>query len=181
MNFLRRGNMQKQNNRSDVYEIQNYLRRIQLANNEINLLNPDGIYGPETVEAVIAYQIKKNIPATGRVDSLTWEKIYEDFLIADERLSVPEKVSFFPLGIAEMKKGDAFDEIYVLQTLLRAFERWLENPNILEITGVYDDATEKSVKELQRVFGLEETGWVSKSLWNKAVRFHNNRYFSESY
>ena len=179
MSYLWRGNMAMQNNRNEVYEIQSYLRTIQLANNEERMINPDGIYGNETVEAVMEYQIRNNIPATGRVDSLTWDSIYRDYLIADEILSVPEKVAFFPLGIAEFKKGDEYDEIYVLQALIRAYDKRVENPQILEITGVFDENTENAVKEIQRAFNLPQTGRVNKTLWNKAVRFHNNRYFSE--
>ena len=167
------------NNKNDVYEIQRYLRAIQLANNEEKLINPDGIYGSETVEVVMEYQIKHNIPATGRVDSLTWDSIYRDYLIADESLSVPEKVAFFPLGIAELKKGDTYDEIYVLQALLRAYDKQSQNPQTVELTGIFDENTENAVKEIQRVFDLPQTGRVDKFLWNKAVRFHNNRYFSE--
>ncbi len=170
-----------QNNSNDVYEIQNYLRKIQLANNEENLINPDGIYGNETVEAVMEYQIRNNIPATGRVDSFTWENIYRDYLVADEILSVPEKVSFFPLGISEFKKGDNYDEIYVLQTLIKAYDKRFGNPQILEITGVFDENTENAVREIQKAFDLPQTGKVDKRLWNKVVRFHNNRYFAESY
>ncbi|MBE7012435.1 MAG: peptidoglycan-binding protein [Ruminococcaceae bacterium] len=170
-----------QNNREDVYEIQNYLRAIQLANNESALLNPDGIYGSETVEAVIEYQIKNSIPATGRVDSFTWDSIYRDYNIAKENLSAPEKVSFFPLGVYELKKGDDYDEIYVLQALIRTYDKRLGNPQPLVITGVFDENTERAVKEIQRIFDLPQTGTVNKSLWNKMAKFHNDRYFSERY
>lgn len=168
-----------ENNRSDVYELQTYLRTIQLVNGATNLLNPDGIYGRETTEAVMSFQIANNIPATGRVDSRTWERIFEEYLIAEEKLGVAEGVRIFPLGIAEMKKGDSYDEIYVLQVLLRKNENRLNMPALVSLSGVFDDETEAAVKEIQRIFGVEQTGIVNKQDWNRLARYHNVKYLSE--
>lgn len=171
--------MAKRNNREDVYELQLYLRLIQLADGKTNLLNPDGVYGRETTDAVMSFQIANNIPATGRVDTRTWKKIYEEYLKAEEKVALPQGIRIYPLDIDEMKKGDNYDEIYALQLLLRKNDIRFNKPEILEITGVFDEKTENAVKDFQRMFGLTQTGRVDKLLWNKFANFHNERYINE--
>lgn len=170
-----------QNNKKDVYEIQNYIRAIQRADNEENLINPDGIYGAETAEAVMSYQIKKKLPATGRVDTNTWENIYSDYIVAAEILSPAQKVSFFPNNLKALKKGDKRDEVYILQGILRYYQRRNGEKETVEFTGIFDDNTEQVVVEIQKAANVNQTGIVDKLFWNKIVKLHNNRFFSENY
>ncbi len=168
-----------ENNRAEVYELQMYLRVIQLAGGLRPLINPDGIYGAETVEAVRSFQIANRIPATGRVDTKTWDRIYEEYLVAGEILGIPEEIRVFPLDIQALKKGDEYDEIYVLQFLLRKNDKRLNNPQTVQFSGIFDNDTERSVMEFQRIFGEEQTGVVDKMLWNKMARYHNVKYLNE--
>lgn len=46
---------------------------------EIPPLNIDGIFGPNTRNAVIAAQRRFQLPQTGIVDSITWDEIYDQF------------------------------------------------------------------------------------------------------
>lgn len=46
---------------------------------EIPPLSVDGVYGRQTGAAVLAVQRRYGLPETGSVDSLTWEKIYNQF------------------------------------------------------------------------------------------------------
>ena len=65
--------------REEIYELQLYLRVIQLARGLRPLVNPDGIYGAETREAVRNFQTANNLPPTGEVDTQTWDRIYEEY------------------------------------------------------------------------------------------------------
>ena len=168
-----------ENNRAEVYELQRYLRIIQLAYGLRPLINPDGIYGAETIEAVRRFQIANNIPATGRVDTLSWNRIYEEYLVAQEILDVARAIRAYPSGVTELKKGDESDEIYVLQFLLRKNDKRLKRPQTVSLNGVFDNETERAVKELQRVLGKEQTGIVDKRLWNELADYHNVKYLNE--
>ncbi len=165
--------------REEIYELQLYLRVIQLARGLRPLVNPDGIYGAETREAVRSFQTANNLPATGEVDTPTWDRIYAEYLIAQEILGIPEEIRAFPIGIRELKKGDRMDEIYVLQFLLRKNDRRLNKIGRVEFSGIFDDETEQSVMEFQRILGEEQTGIVDKMLWNKMARYHNVKYLNE--
>ncbi len=168
-----------QDTRAHIYEIQYYLRVIQIAMGEEKLLNPDGIYGEETTEAVKNFQRQFGLLVTGNVDKLTWEKITEEYLKAEEALAVASAVRIYPLGVQEIKKGDVYEEIYVLQFLLRKNDMRHKGSSDVNYSGVYDDATENSVKDLQRILGLQQTGVFDKSLWNRLAAYHNTKYLNE--
>lgn len=46
---------------------------------QIPTVNIDGIFGPETAEAVIAFQRWLGLPQTGAVDRTTWDELYDQF------------------------------------------------------------------------------------------------------
>lgn len=51
------------------------LRRIHLANGTVGLINPDGLFGPETRDAVVQAQRIAGLSETGSVDLETWSAI----------------------------------------------------------------------------------------------------------
>ena len=69
-----------------------------------------------------------------------------------------------------MKTGDSYDEVLLLQVMLKKLaDRYKNLPEVL-LTGVFDGETENSVKALQRVFGLPQTGRVDRKTWNRISR-----------
>ena len=72
----------QENRRAEIYELQTMLRLLSQINPNFPPVNPDGIYGPETVSAVSAFQRFHGLPVTGVTDNSTWETIvdiYEDY------------------------------------------------------------------------------------------------------
>ena len=57
-----------------TFEAQRYLRALHFdaAAPEIPLINPDGIYGAETRDAVREFQRTHGLPVTGEIDYQTW-------------------------------------------------------------------------------------------------------------
>ena len=60
----------------NVFEVQHILREYYKRHGDIPLINPDGIFGSETTEAVKALQHILGMEATGIVDYPTWEKFF---------------------------------------------------------------------------------------------------------
>ncbi len=58
-----------------IRELQEYLRQIE-PNTEIAII-PDGVFGPETTDAVMRFQRLVAIEETGIVDYITWMQIVE--------------------------------------------------------------------------------------------------------
>ncbi|MCM1468827.1 MAG: peptidoglycan-binding protein, partial [Alistipes sp.] len=63
-----------------VMQLQEQLNRIRENYNAIPYLNPDGIYGPQTAEAVRVFQRIFNMPQTGVVDFPTWYRISDMYV-----------------------------------------------------------------------------------------------------
>lgn len=96
----------------------------------------DGIYGPETVDAVKAFQAEVGLPETGLPDPAT-QKAMAEKLATDEAMNVS-----------------------ALQGLLKGLGLY-NGP----INGVYDEATENAVKALQAQLGVPETGTMDPATW----------------
>lgn len=63
-----------------VMQLQEQLNRIRENYNAIPYLNPDGIFGPRTAEAVREFQRIFNMPQTGVVDFPTWYRISDMYV-----------------------------------------------------------------------------------------------------
>ena len=58
-----------------IRSLQTMLQVIAASNPEYQPVIPDGIYGPETMQAVAGFQRKHALPVTGITDQATWEAI----------------------------------------------------------------------------------------------------------
>lgn len=160
-------------NAANVYELQSYLRYISGYMKGISRLNPDGIYGPETANAVKIFQQRSGLPQTGEADYETWTRIVETYDELKRQHELPHMVSVYPLDVPHLKEGDAFDEIYVLQIMLRRLARIFKNISMPNLTGVYDEKTSKAVRDFSRLYGKESVNTVDRELWNVMTDTYN--------
>lgn len=61
--------------KQNIFELQVMLRRIHFADGTVDLINPDGLFGTETRDAVVQAQRIAGLSETGRVDLETWSAI----------------------------------------------------------------------------------------------------------
>ena len=59
----------------DVRLLQEYLAAIAPVFPSIPTITPDGVFGPRTRDAVIAFQEQFSLPINGQVGAITWEAI----------------------------------------------------------------------------------------------------------
>lgn len=62
-------------NKQNIFELQVMLRRIHFADGTVGLINPDGLFGSETRDAVVQAQRIAGLSETGSVDLETWSAI----------------------------------------------------------------------------------------------------------
>jgi peptidoglycan hydrolase-like protein with peptidoglycan-binding domain len=160
-------------NKANIYELQSFLRFIATNSEGIPLIVPDGIYGPETRMAVMAFQKKSGLPQTGEVDLLTWEEIVAVYDNLKRQNKTPNRIAGYPLDIPSLKEGDDFEEIYLLQIMLRKIARVFKNITMPDLTGVYDSKTSRAVEDFSRLYGKESHGKVDRELWNILTNTHN--------
>ncbi len=163
------------NNKESIAEVQRYLRELHHdTDGDIPLVNPDGIYGKETVAAVEAFQRANGLAVTGRVDNATWDAIYEAFLEALTRRAKPVGISPFPDEDAyEVVEGESSDVVMAVQLVLRLLANIYDEIDGASTGGVYDEPTATDVRAFQTRQGLPVTGKVDKVTWNALADAYN--------
>ncbi len=158
---------QTHNNSANIYELQQYLRYISQNTDWVPLVNPDGIYGIETANAVKTIQRRFGLPATGETDFATWNIILELYLELYRKNRLPSPVHVYPLGIPFLEEGDILDEIYILQVMLKRLSKIYTNISSVDITGKFDTKTTNSVNSFKNCCtNMDTDGRVDRELWN---------------
>lgn len=153
-----------------VRSLQTTLRLIALEDPRQPTVVPDGIYGPETMMAVSAFQRRYGIPVTGIVDQNTWEQIYavaEPILIRRGKAE-PIEVLLEPGQI--LRAGDSSPYLYLAQSLLTQLAK--DAPTIVAPghTGILDPETARALAAFQILAGLEQTGELDRITWRNLSR-----------
>lgn len=159
--------------KANIYELQSFLRYIAEHTSGMPTVIPDGIYGPETRAAVKAFQSKAGLPQTGEADLATWTEIVDTYDSLKRQHILPRWISGYPLEIPHLKEGDDFEEIYLLQIMLRRIAKIFKNISMPDLTGVYDVKTSKAVEDFSRLYGKESRGKVNRELWNILTDTYN--------
>ncbi len=150
----------------------NYLlNTIAYFNQNIPFLNISGItFDSDTEQLVKAFQKEYNLPVTGIVDANTWAKLKDAYLYTINNVATKYLVDlndFYPGYF--LFKGMSGENISRLQNFLYIICKDGRNISGVKINGIFDDLTEKSVKEIQLLTGLEATGIVGAATWYQIV------------
>ena len=152
-----------------IYEAQGYLRNISRAFGEIPLLIPDGIFGEETENTVLAFQKKQGLAENGIINYETWTELVKE---NDRAVFAVSEVIFADKDSLPLKKGDKDRSVYHLRTMLRYLGERYNNFELIEVSDEFDEATEKSVRQWQRVIRAEETGEADKLTWERLTQWY---------
>ncbi len=151
---------------ANISELQTYLRYLSEYIPGIPGVVPDGIFGDETRNSLKAFQKFAGIPETGEADFESWKRlveVYDDTLRAQRRA---KPIFVYPVDITHMKEGDSYEEIYILQIMLRRLAKIFGNIHMPQITGKYDGNTKKAVEDFSGLYGKNVQGRVDRELWN---------------
>ncbi len=155
----------------EVGVIQYYLSIIGFFDDDIPNITVDKFFGPNTRNAVVAFQQKYGLPTTGEVDRNTWNKIlsvYDSTVsnIPSEYLSISDEI--YPGR--QLSIGMTGPDVKTLQQYLqRAATKHSYIPNV-EVTGTFDQATEDAVRAVQQNNGITiNNGTVGPLTWSKIV------------
>ncbi len=72
-----------------IRQMQTYLRRIAEEDESIPLVEVDGIFGPQTRDAVIAFKKREGLPPTPEIGAVAWVALVRSF---NELADVPEHI-----------------------------------------------------------------------------------------
>ena len=138
-----------------------------IAQNDENYpdLIPDGIYGPETMQAVAVFQRKHMLPVTGITDLTTWEAIIPvfDLSLTKQDSAAPIEVVWNPDSVVRM--GQSHPNLFLAQGMLAVLSDVYHSVSRPTLTGVLDEITADSLSSFQMLSGLPMTGHLDRATW----------------
>ena len=170
------GTSTHQNRREAIKNLQKYLRRLAASPDRANTIPIDGIFEDSTKDALIEFQIRMGLPATGVADKRTWDILYKEYLDTTRDDRETQGLYFFPslpVGYT-VALGDTLTLVRIIQLLLLELRASYDIFEDIAESGTFDAATSDAIRDFQRINGLPETGEVDLRTWNRIVREYSN-------
>lgn len=158
-----------------ITNLQTYLRAQTVLYPNSPQVPIDGIFDSATRIALIDFQLRNGLSPTGVADKTTWELLYSQYLNILNNTSLPNPIIPFPSypDSYEIKRGEKSFLVATLQYMLNEIGLIYNTFDMLEINGIYDEATEKIVREFQERGFLPPTGNVDRATWDNLARIYN--------
>lgn len=163
-----------------VRTIQRQLNRIAKNYPAFGTLTVDGVYGTDTAAVVRRFQRQFNLSADGVVGYATWYKISYIY-VAVKKLAELGSEGEFPnqdsVGNAEgafpgtnLSAGSSGTAVRQVQYWLNTVRGYIEGLPLLEVDGIFGQATAAAVRTFQAWAGLTTDGIVGRATWNALYR-----------
>ena len=152
-----------------IRSLQTMLRVLAEDDRTLPTVVPDGIYGPETITAISAFQRRMGLPVTGITNQETWDAVvgaYEPALIRVGK-ATPIEIIMDPGKV--YRRGDSSANLYLLQAMLNFLSNYHPNISAPGQSGVLDSPTEEALAAFQLLAGLPPTGELDKITWKYLV------------
>lgn len=155
--------------------IQYFLSFLAYFNREFVPLTVDGIFGPDTENAVKTFQNWAGLPVTGIVNAPTWNAIINEYNAILRSLPYEfQSYSAFLYPGYVMSPGATGKTVEQLQTYLQTISANISSVPAVTVDGEYGPQTQAAVREVQRLYGLPQTGNVGVLIWNSIVELYND-------
>ena len=152
---------------SNVLLMQRYLNAIRRIYPSIPQLAEDGVFGPMTAQAVIAFQRLYGLVPDGVIGPLTWNRIVTVYN------GLPSGGNNPPFPGTLLRQGMQNDDIRLMQNFLNAIgKRYTQIPQV-EAVGLFGPLTHQAVITFQRLFGLTQDGVIGPLTWNRIIQEYN--------
>lgn len=152
--------------------LQTMLRTIAQVNPSQVSVIPDGVYSNQTTDAVRSFQENNGLSPTGVVDQVTWERIVQAYLPAEIETSPAEPIYITLNPGQNFQKGDRHPHMNLVQAMLLLLSQAYSGFPTVNLTGIFDEATEAAVIALQLLSDLEPNGILDKQTWKHLVLHH---------
>ena len=148
-----------------IRSLQTMLQVIAQNDTDYPSVIPDGIYGPETMQAVAVFQRRHMLPVTGIADLITWEAIIPEFdrSLAKQDSAVPIEVFWNPDSVILI--GESHPNVFLAQGMLAVLSDVYHSVSKPSLTGVMDEITADSLSSFQMLAGLPMTGNLDRVTW----------------
>ncbi len=154
-----------------VRSLQTMLRVLAKDDPRSPFVIPDGIYGPDTMNAVSSFQRRNGLNSTGITDQQTWDRIVDAYEQALIRIGKAQYIEILINPGEIFREGDSDPYIYLAQAML---SHLAENAdwNAPEVSGTFDRQTAENLLRFQKASGLDETGELDRITWKHLVHHY---------
>ena len=155
-----------------VFTLQYLLAVVSLFYPQIPVVEQDGVFGEQTLEAVKAFQREARLPEDGIVGAITWNRLYDTYKgIVDSTASESDNFGpiLYPYNGTPLRLGSRGNDVRLLQVYINQFARNYNSVELIPITGVFSEVTARGVRQVQSVLGLPVDGVVGEQTWNGIV------------
>lgn len=159
-----------------VITLQYYLDYIGLFVPTVQRLTVDGTFGAATRNAVLSFQRTYNLPETGIVDRIVWERIQNTYysLVRSVPFEFSEGVTL-PFPGRVLREGLEGDDVRALQEYLNFIGKTYTDIPTIAVDGVFGASTADAVSEFKRIFNIPgNPERVSVQTWNAITGIYDD-------
>ncbi len=162
---------------TSVANFQYYLSYLSRFYNTIPEVPIDGVFGDQTLQAVLAAQRTFGIPADGIVGRQTWNTVYRAYIgaISGIPLTFTEGV-IVPYPGTILRIGSENDAVRLLQEYLNRIASSIPELPSVTPTGYFGNQTQAAVIAFQNFVGLPANGYVEFTTWNAITSLYRDIY-----
>lgn len=136
-------------------------------------LEADGVFGEETMEAVMLFQKSQNLPVTGNVDGDTWEILTKAYITVMRPSQPPPPARLYShIAGWAVSPGEFSLLLFPIQGMFSALSERLGGVQAAAPSGWLDQATAANLRWLQRCSSCEECGSLNLTTWNYLRRVY---------
>lgn len=132
----------------------------------------DGLFGEETLEAVMLFQRELAPPVTGVVDQRTWDAIHSAWVDLERDFSPTRSLRIFPGEGFQVSPGMSGDYMILPQTMFQILSQKLSGIVDAAPDGYHGDASVENTRWLQGLAQLEQTGVMDRKTWDMLSRLY---------
>ena len=158
-----------------VSNLQYFLLYLSRFYSSITPVAIDGVFGNETRQSVLSAQNTFGLLEDGVVGEATWNAIYNAYrgIVKTIPLNYVEGNALpFP-GII-LRVGSDNDSVLLLQQYINVIAQVFPEVNSVELTGFFGAQTDRAVKSIQTLVGLEANGVVGAITWDAITSLYTD-------
>ena len=155
-----------------VRNLQYMLRRLSTRYSFLPQLALDGLFGEETLEAVMLFQRELAPPVTGVVDQRTWDAIHSAWVDLERDVAPPRSLRIFPGEGFQVSPGMSGSYMVLPQTMFQMLSQKLNGIVDAAPDGYHGDASVENSRWLQGLAQREPTGIMDRKTWDMLSRLY---------
>ncbi len=156
-----------------VISLQRMLNTLAAQLPDLPRLEPDGVFGEDTMEAVMLFQKSQGLPVTGSVDGDTWEALTKVYISVMRPSQPPQPVCLYSrIAGWSVSPGEFSLLLFPIQGMFSALSERLGGVQVAAPSGWLDQTTAANLRWLQRCSSCEECGSLNLATWNYLRRVY---------